>query len=765
LKRFDFDLTTFQRSKINDHFEFPTEINMTPYTLEQLSNPNAQQEADMFELVGVLVHSGTAETGHYYSYIRLPYENSQGKDFTKWAEFNDTEVTEFDPNRIAEQCFGGLWEDIESRLRYPKPNSAYMLFYRRVTSTDAQAATIGASPTRALVSMPAAPSLAATIQEENHALIRRYCLYDPVHAHFTKSFTGMLKHFDSGVCSTDHQSEKEILQMSLRYVVFVAARVKGAADVEALLQLVHKTTSVCSECTLFVLQWLTNVDQANLTSDMLLGCPVAKARQAWAELIASMMSDLRRMDPESYGIDSMNFSPTDRAVPGDGVLFDVVNTLQSSVRYLGRSLRVWDEYFELFAVIASLGLPEVKTLLSNGIFRDCLELICHDNANVSLLGLRNQETRATLKKTKRPPSYVMLTRFLYQMMLHLDLFGQPARSIHEQFAYFDTDTNKYPILADERQVVMTRLNGRLSFFCKLVEAVNQSEWSVQPWWPGELIKLIVRNALPNPAFIHDLGSTLAADINEYYPDAAGLPIQAGLAFCQACPAAGDADAIFRAITHSAQQLPEYVTIRRNSMGTVKEPDYLGGECHLDFFQQLSTLQEVACSSVDDNGVPPYLASVIVHFSHCAPPILIYDNYSTRQKVCLFLDRLIFDEYPHEVDENDDISMRLTQLRCEAVRILMKTCNHWAVQAQAKGCPKPWAEHIEKVMHECAKWINKLMSEESEAYAVFMEPGDEALLDIFDRAKFSFGHWREEDDWNFGEGKPTRTKRYSLVDLS
>lgn len=739
---------------------------MTPYTLEQLSKTEVQQEADMFELVGVLVHSGTAETGHYYSYIRLPCENSQGENSIKWAEFNDTEVTEFDPNQIAEQCFGGVWEDSESRLRYPKPNSAYMLFYRRVTSSDAQPSTDGASLTKGTVSIPATPPLAAKIQEENHALTRRYCLYHHVHAHFTKSFTGMLKHFDSGVCSTDHQTEKEILQMSLQYVVFVAARVKGAADVEPLLQLVHKTTSVCSECTLFVLQWLINVDQANLTSDMLIGCPVPRARQSWAALISSMMSDLRRVDPESYGIDSMTFSLTDRAVRGDGVLYDAVNMLQSSVKYLGRSLRVWDEYFDLFAAIASLGLPEIKTLLCNGIFRDCLELICFDNVNVSLLGSsRNQETRAALRKTKRPPSYIMLTKFLFQMMLHLDLFGQPARNMHEQLANFDTQTNKYPVLVDERQVIMARFNGRLSFFGKLLEAVSQSDWSAQPWWPGELIKLIVSNAFADPALIHEIGTTLAADIKDYYPDAAGLPIQAGLAFCKACPAVGDIDAIFKAVSYSAQQMPDYVSLRRNSMGTIREPDYLGGECHLDFFQELSTARDVACSGMDDNGIPPHLASVIINVARWAPAILVFDSYATRQKVCLFLDKLIFDEYPHEFDENDDISVSLTQLRCEGVRRLMRNCNIVATQAQAKGCPNPWAEHVQKVMHECAKWINKLLSEESEEYAVFMEPGDEALLDIYDRAKYAIGHWRDEDSWDYGEGKPTPAKRYTLVDLS
>ena len=37
LKRLDFDLELFIRVKLNDHIEFPHELNMLPYTLDHLS--------------------------------------------------------------------------------------------------------------------------------------------------------------------------------------------------------------------------------------------------------------------------------------------------------------------------------------------------------------------------------------------------------------------------------------------------------------------------------------------------------------------------------------------------------------------------------------------------------------------------------------------------------------------------------------------------------------------------------------------------------
>jgi hypothetical protein len=34
LRRFEFDLDTMQRLKVNDHYEFPLELDMEPYTQE-----------------------------------------------------------------------------------------------------------------------------------------------------------------------------------------------------------------------------------------------------------------------------------------------------------------------------------------------------------------------------------------------------------------------------------------------------------------------------------------------------------------------------------------------------------------------------------------------------------------------------------------------------------------------------------------------------------------------------------------------------------
>ena len=46
---------------------------------------NEKDKKCVYELSGVIIHSGVAEAGHYYSYIKI-------KD--KWYEFNDIRIKE-----------------------------------------------------------------------------------------------------------------------------------------------------------------------------------------------------------------------------------------------------------------------------------------------------------------------------------------------------------------------------------------------------------------------------------------------------------------------------------------------------------------------------------------------------------------------------------------------------------------------------------------------------------------------------------------------
>jgi len=137
LKRFEFDLELMRKVKVNDYVEFPRKINMKRYTkvgLEELNEEDGREEGYYdYELKGVLIHQGTSDSGHYYSIAK----ERGGKE--EWFMFNDVSVTNFNPNEINDQCFGGKKQsqryDHQSQrmvtLSVDKTFSAYMLFYER----------------------------------------------------------------------------------------------------------------------------------------------------------------------------------------------------------------------------------------------------------------------------------------------------------------------------------------------------------------------------------------------------------------------------------------------------------------------------------------------------------------------------------------------------------------------------------------------------------------------------------------------------------
>ncbi|KAA0149625.1 hypothetical protein FNF29_05837 [Cafeteria roenbergensis] len=54
----------------------------------------------LYDLAGIVVHTGTAQSGHYFSFIK---DRATGR----WFEFNDSTVRPFDPKDIPDKCFGG----------------------------------------------------------------------------------------------------------------------------------------------------------------------------------------------------------------------------------------------------------------------------------------------------------------------------------------------------------------------------------------------------------------------------------------------------------------------------------------------------------------------------------------------------------------------------------------------------------------------------------------------------------------------------------
>uniref|UniRef100_A0A1A9ZZN0 ubiquitinyl hydrolase 1 n=1 Tax=Glossina pallidipes TaxID=7398 RepID=A0A1A9ZZN0_GLOPL len=165
--RYTFNMVTMLKEKVNTHFSFPMRLNMSDYVEKslmphqykedrekrRLEREKAKESGDKaeyadladedleecleYELVGVTVHTGTADGGHYYSFIKE--RNKSVLQHDRWFLFNDAEVKPFDPSQIAAECFGGemtskTYDSVTEKyldFSFEKTNSAYMLFYER----------------------------------------------------------------------------------------------------------------------------------------------------------------------------------------------------------------------------------------------------------------------------------------------------------------------------------------------------------------------------------------------------------------------------------------------------------------------------------------------------------------------------------------------------------------------------------------------------------------------------------------------------------
>ncbi len=91
-----------------------------------------------FDLVGIIVHTGTADSGHYYSYIKEQDELRLEEDKKdKWYEFNDILVRDFDSAEIPTETFGGEETAFGGNFgngqgqKMLRMRNAYVLVYQR----------------------------------------------------------------------------------------------------------------------------------------------------------------------------------------------------------------------------------------------------------------------------------------------------------------------------------------------------------------------------------------------------------------------------------------------------------------------------------------------------------------------------------------------------------------------------------------------------------------------------------------------------------
>ncbi|XP_055701076.1 probable ubiquitin carboxyl-terminal hydrolase FAF isoform X2 [Phlebotomus papatasi] len=387
LKRFEYDYERVCAIKFNDYFEFSRILDMEPYTVSGLAkidgevievdDPTEDQPATTkYQLTGIVVHSGQASGGHYFSYI-LHRDPITGKE--KWYKFDDGEVSEckmHEDEEMKTQCFGGdymgeVYDNNLKRMQYRRQKrwwNAYMLFYTRCDQTPIQQKPsieqLSLADSRNCV-LPMPEPIEKSVRSQNIRFLHSRSFFSP------EFFNFILKLVNCSVPSprsekiTQHAEELLLLgvQLASQFLFHSGFRTKktlrGAAIdwyEELKIPVSIWYDSLCQHVrhSAVVRSWFAQnalLNPPTRLAEYILIAPSPEVRAVFVKLVVFFCHFAINDDPIA------NFEGSNLC---EQVLISVLSLLKGEVAEHGKHL---PHYFSLFCMYAGLGLQEKHQLL------------------------------------------------------------------------------------------------------------------------------------------------------------------------------------------------------------------------------------------------------------------------------------------------------------------------------------------------------------------------------------------------------------------
>ena len=477
LKRFAFDYDTMRKEKVNDYCEFPMTLDMYNYTTVGLAesdeNNNTVNENDIdeeekkrieelkemkknrpesyykYELSGILVHRGSSESGHYYSFIKERSSSS------KWLEFNDKEVREFNVESIAEECFGGT-EKItkidpitrrEKEEEVEKTRSAYMLIYDRIefhlpdtleepkksdtdntngTNGHASSATSVISPSKIdsivrkfvwklkrkvtkrkqeiIYTATAPSSLYKSVWADNIEFITDKYTYQEEYFRFVLELFRTNVNPVLNIVKVDPSTSVET---SIIFYVNMLARAKeGIPVLPNYIEYLQSLLSVYLEQT----EWFANhLVDAPLTSTMLIESPVAEQRAAFADLLLHIILVLIQASENtssnsssSNDENSMDIDSSSNASKYRDLYKKLLSRIMNLMKYTEETYIYLGEIFNLFIKFIISSTQTRQVFFDNPILSHLIKFFLEEeNAN----GKKLSKYKRAKIRANSPPNF------------------------------------------------------------------------------------------------------------------------------------------------------------------------------------------------------------------------------------------------------------------------------------------------------------------------------------------------------------------------
>jgi len=674
LKRFDSDVMSGVRSKINDKFEFPERIDMAPYHVDYLKDRDQPPNPDLYELVGVLVHSGTAESGHYYSYIKERPANSMNHQ--SWVEFNDMDVSKFDFGSIPDQCFGGPHESGPYSSRYPKVFSAYMLFYERVdpmnASEESQISTSWGVPAKC----PVPTELQSQINSNNSAWLRTYCMFDPAHATFSRQLLEQLRIVTNGICSDDHKTEKEAIWLSLDHLERILSRSKDCPHFSKMLGPLQKVIGSCSTCCNLTLEWV--VDHKHALRNLLLRVPTASVRKDFGNIILMALQYLREAEPRWYGFqdsDEVDHPSSNRELQQGATFTSIVAGLEELWTSLWMYHRGWDDYFGLLVGMANLGMHETHKLMQYGFLQYCFEMLVVESCKEPWT--RNLHYTNYVRYVEKARKYPMgkLIELLAVLIGRTDLKKDPVRRMQDR----RLNMGGMVMTKDEDDLMMFSSGfPRSKRICVFLEKALNTDHN-----PQATAKIVRHLALAEEelGIVEFIQRTIQSGINVDPACLAEPWLISAIAFLECTPS-----------ETGAKRMIDNIATEVDTIG------YSGGREHLDFFAQARRI--TSYRSTISRG---FFNRCVLHAApQWAPALLLFWEEPIRGATLDLLKSLVFNHDTTQMDDEeyaDSIEAAGRNLQVACVR----KCSNM-VQLQ-KTIDSRLVEQVQEVIDHCKAYYH------------------------------------------------------------
>lgn len=414
-KRFEFDLEQMKRIKVNDYCEFPETLDMEPYTKEglekkEMKNANLRPSSYyQYQLTGILVHTGTAEAGHYYSFIRERVPKSVDQE-PRWYQFNDSEVEPFDIKEIPKACYGGLetvavWDPVQQKHvpRFSsKFYSAYMLFYERVESINSPKPKVSTAEEE---SSKVPREIFTNIWNQNMNFLNDKNIFDPDYFRFIWNIISIEKDnpsppiMDYSLSPESCNDPRMIcIQLGTCFLINTLSHAKERAYLASYCEYVKTLFSNhIPACKWFIQTLLESSNQ--WSKQILFLCTVSETRETLASLIIHVLKSLTPYEKDIYQNEKMEIEDAEKEKKieenpfnfnnfekSQSLCISLIDKLLGMLKEAHSHWHHYAQYFLIFREFAKIGTEEKQYLISRSLVGYLLDFYLGEEspyANVS----------------------------------------------------------------------------------------------------------------------------------------------------------------------------------------------------------------------------------------------------------------------------------------------------------------------------------------------------------------------------------------------